>query len=561
MAANRAYEIALNNPVPLVRLPSNLDPDAPASVSVPVPHNFVPATAADLKVCLSDPMWRLCSGVLYKIMVKEDPEDEGSDSLVLPFKPNSAQRRLLKNMHFRNIILKARQLGFTTLICIYFLDCALFRKNVRCGIIAHEEDAAKAIFRDKVKFAYENLPPAIRSVLPLKRDAAEELLFAHNNSSIRVSTSMRSGTLHYLHISEFGKICAKRPDRAEEVVKGSLPTVSTKGRVFIESTAEGRSGHFFNMTNRSRKLADMGRPLGFKEFKFHFFPWWQEPTYRLDPDLVTISANDDEYFEEVEGVMGCRLDIMQRAWYVSTRDNDFSGDDESMWQEYPSSPDEAFQKSNKACYYAVQMAMARKQKRIGKVPFEPGYPVNTFWDIGNRDGTAIWYHQQIGLWHRFIHFTEGWGEPYSYYVGKMQEFQRQTGCIWGRHYLPHDGAHEKQGEENNASPRSMLENLGLRHIEIVPRISEIQHGIQATRNYLSICMFDEAGCKEGIVHIESYKRTFNDRLGCYTNEPVHDEHSEAADGIRQAAQTFTHSATGTTAGKRPKRANRSGMAA
>ena len=560
MAANRAYEIALANPAPNIRMPSNLDPDAPASVSVPVPHDFVPTTAADFKVCLSDPMWRLCSGVLYKIMVKEDPEDEGSDSLVLPFKPNRAQRRLLRNMHHRNIILKARQLGFTTLICIYFLDCALFRKNVRCGIIAHEEDAAKAIFRDKVKFAYENLPGALRGIMPLKRDAAEELLFDHNNSSIRVATSMRSGMLHYLHISEFGKICATRPDRAEEVVKGSIPTVPTKGMLFIESTAEGRSGHFYNMTNRSRKLADMGRKLGYKEYKFHFFPWWQEPTYRLDPDLVIMSANDDEYFETVEGIMGCHLDPMQRAWYVSTRDNDFSGDDEAMWQEYPSFPDEAFQKSNKACYYAVQMAKARKERRIGKVPFEPGYPVNTFWDIGNRDGTAIWFHQQVGPWHRFINFVEGWGEPYGHFVSKMDAFQRQTGCVWGRHYLPHDGAHERQGEEINTSPRTMLENLGLRKIEIVPRVDEIQHGIQATRNFLASCLFDETGCKEGITHIESYKRTWNTRLGCYTNEPVHDEHSEGADSLRQAAQTFVNK-PGSTDGKRPKRRNRSGMAA
>ena len=298
MAANPAYLQALNAPATAGRLPAFLDPDEPATVSVPVPHDFVPSSAADLAVCLSDPMWRICSGVLYKIMVKGDDNDDSDDALVVPFKPNRAQRRLLKRMHSRNIILKARQLGFTTLICIFFLDCALFRKNIRAGIIAHEEDAAKAIFRDKVKFAYEQLPPALREVMPLKRDAAEELLFAHNNSSIRVSTSMRSGTMHYLHISEFGKICAKRPDRAEEVVRGSIPTVPTHGgMLFIESTAEGRSGHFYNMTDKAQKLADLGRRLTPKEYRFHFFPWWQEPNYRMDPEGVAISRADDEYFE------------------------------------------------------------------------------------------------------------------------------------------------------------------------------------------------------------------------------------------------------------------------
>lgn len=232
-----------------------------------------------------------------------------------------------------------------------------------------------------------------------------------------------------------------------------------------------------------------------------------------------------------------------------------------MWQEYPSTPAEAFQVSNKGCYYAVQMSTARKQKRITNVPFDPSVPVNTFWDIGNSDGTAIWLHQQVGAQHRFIGFFEGWGEPYAHYVKKLDDFQRKSGCIWGHHYLPHDGNHEKQGEVNNNSPRTMLENLGLRKIDIVPRVQEIQHGIMATRNYIGLCYFDEAGCKEGITHLDSYKKKWNDTLQCYMDEPLHDIHSEGADSFRQAAQTFVNNTPGSKAGARPKRRNRSGMAA
>jgi hypothetical protein len=170
--------------------------------------------------------WRLFSGCLYKIMIKGD---DGEEALVMPFKPNRAQRRFIKRLWHRNIILKARQLGFTTLVCILWLDHALFDANQRCGIIAQDREAAEAIFRDKVKFAYENLPPEIRERFPLGRDSAAELLFAHNNSSVRVATSMRSGTIHRLHVSEFGKICAKFPDKAAEVMTGSIPAVPTNG--------------------------------------------------------------------------------------------------------------------------------------------------------------------------------------------------------------------------------------------------------------------------------------------------------------------------------------------
>src|SRR5476649_2692146 len=97
-----------------------------------------------------------------------------------------------------------------------WLDHALFNANSRCGIIAQDREAAEVIFRDKVKHAYDNLPPALLEACPLAKCTQSEILFGHNNSSIRVATSMRSGTIHRLHISEFGKICAKYPDKAAE---------------------------------------------------------------------------------------------------------------------------------------------------------------------------------------------------------------------------------------------------------------------------------------------------------------------------------------------------------
>ena len=135
----------------------------------------------------------------------------------MPFIPNRAQKATFKSVMASKRHFKARQLGFTTLVCIVWLDTALFSENMRCGIIAQDREAAEVIFRDKVKFAYENLPEELKAAMPLARDSASELLFAHNNSSIRVATSMRSGTIHRLHISEFGKICAKYPDKAKKL--------------------------------------------------------------------------------------------------------------------------------------------------------------------------------------------------------------------------------------------------------------------------------------------------------------------------------------------------------
>ena len=488
-----------------------------------------PNNADEFKECFSDPWWRLTSGQLYKIMIKGD---DGESELVAPFIPNNPQLDLLSNLHTRNNILKARQLGFTTLIEIFFLDCCLFKANVRAAVIAQSEDVAKTIFRDKVTFAYENLPPSLKAAMPLSRDSASELLFAHNNSSIRVATSARSGTLQYLHISEFGKICAKFPERADEVITGSIPAVPTNGMVFIESTAEGQDGHFYKISKRAEALMHSGKKLNPKDYKFHFYPWHGEGKYTTSPDDVVITVKDHQYFDKIEGEAFCKISIEQRAWWVMTRDSEFSGEEEKMWQEYPSTPKEAFQKSKEGCYYTVQMTKVRKDERITTVAYRPGHPVNTFWDIGNGDGTGIWLHQKIGQNDNFIGYIEGWGEHYSYYVSEMNKH----GYLWGVHYLPHDAGHVRQGQTENISPVEMLENLGLKNIEVVPRVGEISHGIQATRDSFSTCWFDETACKDGIIHLDSYRKKWNNTTGRFMDTPVHDIHSECSDAFRQFGQ-------------------------
>lgn len=496
-----------------------------------IPHDYIPTDEADYARCLADPMWRLCSGAIYKIMVKSD-DGEGS---VVPFRPNRAQRRLISRLWHRNVILKARQLGFTTLIAIMWLDHALFVPNQRCGIIAQDREAAEVIFRDKVRLAYENLPEWLRQSMPTASETKSELLFAHNNSSIRVATSMRSGTIHRLHVSEFGKICAKFPDKANEVVTGSLPAVPLDGIAIIESTAEGQGGEFYNMTQRAQALHEKGADLSERDYRFHFFPWWQEPGYRMAATNVVMTDRDREYFAEIEAAMQCELDAEQRNWYVATRDADFSGDPEKMWQEYPSTPREAFQQSTEGTYYAVQLTACRKDGRIGRFPHIEGTPVNTFWDIGNSDGTAIWFHQRIGAENRFIKFMEGWGEPYSFFIRQMQAL----GYVWGTHYLPHDGDHKRQQGDTIASPIEMLQKfeIGGKWV-IVPRVQEVTHGIQMVRDVFGQCTFDEEGCKEGIAHLGQYKKEWNARLGCWSDRPRHDIHSEAADAFRQFAQGY-----------------------
>lgn len=492
------------------------------------------AALDELAKNLDDPVWRLCSGALYKIIIKGDDEDD--DALVIPFKPNRAQRRLIRRLHHRNIILKARQLGFTTLVAILWLDTALFSKQpIRCGIIAQDREAAETIFRDKVKFAYNNLPEVLRERMPLARDSATELLFAHNGSSIRVATSMRSGTIHRLHVSEFGKICAKFPDKAREVVTGSIPAVPKSGILIIESTAEGQDGEFYRMTKRSMDLHDKQSSLSPKDYRFHFFAWHEAPEYELDPESVVFTDAHRLYFAKIEGQIGKDISLRKRAWYVATLEADFSGEQPLMWQEYPSTPEEAFQVSTEGCYYAEQLATVRKQGRIIRQMPIAQVAVNTFWDLGRGDMTTVWFHQRVGMEDRFIRYYEASGEDLSHYT----EYLLRHGYTFGTHYIPHESDAKRLGKtaDTNQSMKEMFEELLPGHrFEVVPRISNLSAGIQQTRAAFASSWFDEAECAKGIARLSNYRKQWDKTRGCWKEEPLHDDNSHGADAYRQFGQ-------------------------
>lgn len=490
----------------------------------------LPSSKEELAQCLASPEWRLFSGCLYKIMTKGS---DGAEPCSIPFRPNRAQRRFIERFWHRNIILKARQLGFTTLVAILWLDHALFNADQRCGIIAQDREAAEAIFRDKVKFAYQNLPPEIRERFPLARDSASELLFAHNNSSVRVATSMRSGTIHRLHVSEFGKICAKFPDKAKEVMTGSIPAVPLNGVLIIESTAEGANGDFYDLSKRAEALHGSAQRLTERDYRFHFYAWWQEPGYRMNVSKVSISREDHEYFEAIEQETGSKIDPEQRAWYVATRDADFAGAPERMWQEYPSTPAEAFQQSTDGHYLAKVLQVVTAAGQITSVPVLDA-PVYTFWDIGRHDGTAIWFLQSIKGEDRAVGYYEGHlDHDLRDYARHIQE----RGFVYGGHFLPHDASHKKLSDHNRSTQEMLMDLLPGQRFHIVPPITQLSTGVQILRKHMKGLWLDKDRCAHGIERLRGYKKKWSQSLGSYTDAPdKHNGCSEAADALRQWAQ-------------------------
>lgn len=529
--------------------PSPQSPLATPAILTPSSEWVAPfdMTEDELAALCSEPYWRLRN--LYWVINK--------DGRPVLFEPWPEQQKFFDNIWYRNVIPKARQRGFSTAVQIMMLDACVFVPTTAAAVIAQDDITALQIFEKKLKFAWDRLPRLIRDGTGIKRKNMHEMAW-NNDSSIYVATSTRGATLQYLHVSEYGKICAQNPGHADEIQEGSLASVDTHGVIVIESTVETPYGHFSDMVRQAEKVAQSGRPLSDMDYRLHFASWWDAPEYETDPQHVVISPKDHAYFHRLEAAIGRAISPRKRAWYVSKRDNDYSGSNEKMWRQYPSTLKEAFTVSSDGLWLSEQMAKMRREQRIGAIPFQPGTPVNTFWDL--RDNKVVWFHQKNGPWNDWIDYIEATGETYAHVVRKMQELREERGYVWGIHYLPHDGNTKAEGATELKTPKDMLEDLGLRRIEIIPRISDLTVGIDQLRQEMPTYRIDETRCAEGIKHMEGYAKVWNSTMATWTDAPAKNGHEHATDAIRQHAQ-FAHNMRGSDGPNRPKRRNRSGMAA
>ena len=468
---------------------------------------------------LSDMNWRIRN--LYYIVNKHGKK--------VKFVPNWAQTIVLENLWFFNIILKARQLGMTTFFCILYLDQILFKANKTAAIIAHTDGDTKKIFQ-RIKFAWENLPELLKENIGLPTsDSVGEMKFP-NGSSIFVARSTRGGTLNFLHISEFAKICAKYPEKAREIVTGSINSVEKGNFVSIESTAEGKEGKFFEFCTEAQKAALENRDLSELDFKYFFFPWWEEPTYRLDAKFP-ITKEYEDYFEKLLSVHKIILDDEQKRWYIAMMKNN----EEDMYREYPSTWEEAFMAQIEGAYYATQMRKVYEDQRIRNVPYDARYPVLTFFDLGVNDLMVILFVQQVGSEIRFIDEYHNSGEGLGHYVQVLKE----RGYVYGAHTFPHDLSVQNL-DEGGKTRRQTLSDLGVQNIRVVDRTHDINDDIEAVRKIFSRFYFDETKCAKLVEACQNYKHDWDDKLGQFKNSPKHDKNSHLVDPLRLLARTWSH---------------------
>jgi hypothetical protein len=178
-------------------------------------------------------------------------------------------------------------------------------------------------------------------------------------------------------------------------------------------------------------------------------------------------------------------------------------------------------------YYADNIMRMYANGRVGNVPHEPRFTVDTWWDLGINDRMSIWFTQSIGAELRVIDFMEDSGQGLPHYIGKMKE----KGYIYGQHTAPHDI--EVRELTSGKSRRDTADQLGIR-FNVAPKLPIID-GIDACRNLFSSCWFDATKCKEGLNALKNYRKQYDEKRKTYLNQPYHDWSSNAADSFRTLA--------------------------
>jgi len=181
--------------------------------------------------------------------------------------------------------------------------------------------------------------------------------------------------------------------------------------------------------------------------------------------------------------------------------------------------------------YKAEFEQIKRENRICKVPHDPNLPVYTGWDLGILDSTAIWFCQIYGKEKRIIDYHEASDEPLAYYARILDEKAREHGYRYERHFAPHDIA--ARDLSSGVSREQTMAKLGYRMTKGARLGPEDR--IEATRQFLKDCWFDESRCSHGIRALQNYRREFNDKLDQFKAHPVHDWASHGSDAFGELA--------------------------
>lgn len=460
---------------------------------------------------LSSKLWRLNN--LYTI------RDKNGQKRTL--KLNASQNKVLtKYKHNKKVILKSRQQGISTLFLAYNLDDCLFKPGYNAGIQSYGLDESDKLSM-RARLMWEDLDPNIKGLMQLDVVSDNQKGITFSNGSILKIGNFRGDTLQSLHVSELAKIAKKFPDKAKELKTGAFQAVSTKNKITIESTAEGKNGLFWEIWNKAETNQLLGLPITPLDFEPIFLSWMEDPDCQLSFE-VEVPKTLDDYFKK----LNVPLTNEQRWWYAKKKEE--LGED--MQQEYPSTPEEAFEAAKDGTYYSkLFKECVIKHQRLIKNLYDEMLPVNVAMDLGMNDTMVLIFFQTYRRELRIIDEYHNSGEAIAHYV----EVIKSKPYRYENFIFPHDAT--VRSLNDNKSRVDIFREHGI-YGSILPR-GEIHNGIELVRAWLPYTYID-ISLQYIIDTFNNYSKEWNERAGTWASKPLHNEWSNPADAIRYMCQSL-----------------------
>lgn len=404
--------------------------------------------------------------------------------IFIPYQPRLHQRELHRGVSLKRwaVVVCHRRFGKTVWALNHLIRHAMTSQSPepRYAYFAPYLKQAKSIAWDYMKKFSAPIPGIEVNESELRIDypngARIRLLGADNPDS------QRGVYLDGVVLDEYAQMT---PSLFGEIVRPALS--DRRGFCIWMGTPKGRN-HFYDLYERARQ-----------DDSFHVARYRASETGILDADELASARkmmSPDEYEQEYE----C-------SWQAAL----------------------------KGAYFSAELDEARKATppRIGKVPHQPSGLVDTWWDLGMDDSTAIWFTQDIGREIHAIDYYEATGEGLAHYRDVLDRLKTERSYRYGRHHGPHDLAVRELG--SGKSRVEAARDLGLK-MEIVPRVERKADAIQAARSLLGHLWIDETRCARGLVCLESYRKEWDDRLQVFRDKPLHDWSSHAADALMTLAR-------------------------
>jgi hypothetical protein len=210
----------------------------------------------------------------------------------------------------------------------------------------------------------------------------------------------------------------------------------------------------------------------------------------------------------------------------------------AMWmQEYYVSFDAAIMGS----IYGEFITKIERKGQILDFEIDKTIPVNTAWDLGRTDATAIWFYQIVAGEIRVIDYYEASLKEIPEYAQVIRTKAKEGGYKYATHWLPHDARPKRLGM-GGKSIMQQLQDEKIGRTVIIPRQS-IQDGIQASRATLPKCYFHKKNTEIGLEHLKSYHYEYNEERKVFTDQPFHDHTSHGADAFRYLSTSWRNPKT------------------